>query len=149
MKLSGLLKPLLFLICVSPSLALAQTDVPPRWLDPADDAQNLPANGGILFWAGDEQIAGFRNIPLLSPVRQVSRSDNVMPLPRAERDFSALQYQVNGETFVLADYMQHNHVGGLLVLKNGGVMLEQYGLGNDESTQWVSFSMTKSVVSML
>ncbi len=149
MNLPALIKPLLLLMCLSPIPALAQTDNQTRWLDPANDAQNLPTEEGILFWSGDQQIAGFRNIPLLSPVRQVSRGDNVMPLPRAERDFSALRYEVNGESFDLSDYMQHNHVGGLLVLKDGEIMLEQYGPGNTEKTQWVSFSMTKSVVSLL
>lgn len=149
MNLSGRLKPLLMLLFVMPLSALAQDDSSVRWLDPADDTQNLPTDGSILFWSDDQQIAGFRNIPLLSPVRHVSRGNNVMPLPRAERDFSALTYDVNGETFDLTGYMQHNHVGGLLVLKNGEIVLEQYGLGNDEDTQWVSFSMTKSVVSML
>ena len=150
MNLPSLRKPLLTLICcISPLLALAQSESQSRWLDPANDPQNLPADGSILFWSGDQQIAGFRNTSLLSPVRHVSRGDDVMALPRAERDFAALRYQVNGESFDLTDYMQHNHVGGLLVLKNGEIMLEQYGLGNTENTQWVSFSMTKSVVSML
>lgn len=149
MPVTGLIKPLLMLLCLLPLPVLAQTGGPTRWLDPADDALNLPTGGSILFWSGDQQIAGFRNIPLLSPVRHVSRGDDVMPLPRAERDFSTLRYEVNGESFALADYMQHNHVGGLLVLKDGQIVLEQYGLGNTESTQWVSFSMTKSVVSLL
>lgn len=119
MPATGLIKPLLMLLCFLPVSAQAQTDSPVRWLDPANDAQNLPADGSILFWSGDQQIAGFRNIPLLSPVRHVSRGDEVMPLPRAERDFSGLRYEVNGESFSLADYMQHNHVGGLLVLNDG------------------------------
>lgn len=149
MPVTGLIKPLLILFCLSPALALAQSAGQVRWLDPASDAQNLPTDGSILFWSGDQQIAGYRNIPLLSPVRHVSRGDDVMPLPRAERDFSALRYEVNGDSFDLSDYMQHNHVGGLLVLKDGQIVLEQYGLGNNEDTQWVSFSMTKSVVSLL
>lgn len=147
MNLPYLLKPLTILFCLSPALAQSADQV--RWLDPASDPLNLPTDGGILFWSGDQQIAGFRNIPLLSPVRHVSRGTDVMPLPRAERDFSALRYDVNGESFDLSDYMQRNHVGGLLVLKDGQIVLEQYGLGNNEDTQWVSFSMTKSVVSLL
>jgi CubicO group peptidase (beta-lactamase class C family) len=127
--------------------AAAQTEH--RFLDPATDLQNLPGDGSILFWQGDQQIAGFRNTRLLSPVREIQRGDTVKPLPRAERDFSALRYTLNGDTFSMDDYMQHNHVGGLLVLKDGQIALERYGLGNDENTLWVSFSMTKSVVSLL
>jgi hypothetical protein len=51
--------------------ANAQSEPPARWLDPAQDMQNLPRDGGILFWSGDQQIAGFRNIALLSPRRVI------------------------------------------------------------------------------
>jgi CubicO group peptidase (beta-lactamase class C family) len=133
------------ILLVSPQLGYAQA----RWLDPAQDEQNLPVTDGILFWSGDQQIAGFRNISTLSPVRHITRGDNVFALPREQRDFSNLRYTVNGEQFSLPQYMEHNHVGGLLVIKNGEIALEQYGLGNHEDHQWISFSMTKSVVSML
>ena len=66
-KTSGLLNAsLLVLLAVAPFLALAQTDDSVRWLDPADDAKNLPTDGSILFWSGDQQIAGFRNTAVLS-----------------------------------------------------------------------------------
>lgn len=133
------------ILLVSPQLGYAQA----RWLDPAQDEHNLPVTDGILFWSGDQQIAGFRNISTLSSVRHITRGDNVFALPREQRDFSNLRYTVNGEQFSLPQYMEHNHVGGLLVIKNGEIALEQYGLGNGEEHQWISFSMTKSVVSML
>ena len=120
-----------------------------RWLDPARDEQNLPRNAGILFWSGEEQIAGFRNIAKLSPVRHIQRGEQVRAFPVNPRDFSTLSYQVNGESWSLDDFMVHNHVAGLLVLKNGEIALERYGLGNQPDHLWVSFSMTKSVVSML
>ncbi|MDP2285230.1 MAG: serine hydrolase, partial [Pseudohongiella sp.] len=127
----------------------AQSQPAARWLDPAQDLQNLPRDVSILFWSGNQQIAGFRNIALLSPVRQISRGEYVKALPTAPRDLSALTYSVAGEQHSLPDFMQHNHVAGLLVLKNGEIAHEAYGLGNREDHLWVSFSMTKSVVSML
>ncbi len=120
-----------------------------RWVDPADDLDTLPTDGSILFWQGDQQIAGFRNIALLSPTRTIKTGDTVMPLPENLRDFSGLRYRADGNEYSLEDYMQHNHVAGLLVLKNGEIALERYGLGNDKSNVWVSFSVTKSVVSLL
>jgi CubicO group peptidase (beta-lactamase class C family) len=129
--------------------ANAQSEAPARWLDPAQDMQNLPRDGGILFWSGDQQIAGFRNIALLSPVRHINRGELVKELPAAPRDLSSLSYSVAGQDYSLQDFMQQNHVAGLLVLKNGEIAHEAYGLGNREDHLWVSFSMTKSVVSML
>lgn len=137
-------------LCIS-CLSLATTALAqqPRFVDPADDDVNLPTGGSILFWQGDEQIAGFRNTHRLSPVRHIYKGDEVMELPRDVRDFSMLRYQVDGSEYSLDDYMVMNHVGGILVLKDGEIALEHYGLGNDEDTRWVSFSMTKSVVSLL
>ena len=40
-------------------------------------------------------------------------------------------------------------VAGLLVIKNGRIVYERYGLGNDENSRWVSYSVAKSVTSML
>lgn len=140
---------LLALFAAVNAAAQPDAELPNRWLDPAQDSQNLPRDGGILFWSGEQQIAGFRNISQLSPVRQISRGDTVKSLPTASVDFSNLAYTVDGRQYAFSDFMQRNHVAGLLVLKNGEIAHEAYGLGNREDHLWVSFSMTKSVVSML
>lgn len=148
------MKRLLSVILVSTAIglsmsAMAQPGEGRRWLDPAQDMANLPTDGSILFWSGDQQIAGFRNTHVLSPVRHIQHGEQTMQLPRDERDFSSLRYELGSEQFTLDDYMNHNHVGGVLVLKDGKILLERYGLGNTEDTRWVSFSMTKSIVSLL
>ncbi|MBU2097212.1 MAG: beta-lactamase family protein [Gammaproteobacteria bacterium] len=139
----------MLLISATPEVALSAGQLPDRWLDPTQDSQNLPRDGSILFWSGNQQIAGFRNIAQLSPVRHINRGDNVKVFPTAPADLSGLTYRVNGQQYSLQDYMKHNHVAGLLVLKNGAIAHEAYGLGNRDDHLWVSFSMTKSVVSML
>ena len=124
----------------------------PRYLDPADDEavlSDLDGQTSLLFLEGDAQIAAFRNIDALAPVRQVASGAQVRSLPEAARDFSELRYEVNGEHYDLDHFMRHNHVGGLLVLHDGDIVFERYGLGNSRDTRWVSFSVTKSVVSLL
>ena len=122
----------------------------PRYVDPARDLENLPTGGGSLGQAGDDaQIIRFRNWAALSPTRQIRAGDDVLTLPRQEQDFSSLRYTVDGRQYSLDDYMVQTHVGGLLVLKDGAIVLERYGLGNTEDSLWVSFSMAKSVTSLL
>lgn len=129
------------------SQALAQT---PRYVDPSQDLLRLPRGGGSLGSGGDDaQIIRFRNWSALSPVREIQAGSAPLALPRAEQDFSDFRYMVDGQSFSLDEFMLHNHVGGLLVLKDGRIVLERYGLGNNEDTLWVSFSMAKSVTSML
>jgi CubicO group peptidase (beta-lactamase class C family) len=79
----------------------------------------------------------------------VLASPDPLALPYALQKFDALRYEVDGKSYSIADFQRHNEVAGLLVLKDGSIRFEQYNFGNTEDTRWVSFSMTKSVVSML
>ncbi len=49
----------------------------------------------------------------------------------------------------LKTYMQTNHIAGVLVLKNNKIRLEAYADSITKNTVWTSFSMAKSVSSML
>ncbi len=49
----------------------------------------------------------------------------------------------------LAEYLEQQSVAGLLVIKDGAIVYERYRLGNDRDSRWISYSVTKSVVSML
>jgi len=136
---------LLSSICVV-HVASAQ---PMRWVDPDLDRDNLPQSGGLLSWQADAQIIGFRNIKGMSPTRDVLAGPEPLSLPYALQDLSALRYEVDGHSYSIADFQQHNEVASLLILRGGNILFEQYNFGNTEQTRWVSFSMTKSVVSML
>jgi len=121
-----------------------------RYVDPAFDIQNLPASGTALSAGGtDAQIIRFRNWASLYPTREIRAGSYQLELPRNEVDFSDLRYTVADQSFSIDYFMLHNHVGGLLVIKNGSIKLERYGLGNTEDSLWVSYSMSKSATSML
>ncbi|EED36895.1 beta-lactamase [Luminiphilus syltensis NOR5-1B] len=127
-------------------LASAEQAAPP----PENDLQNLPPKGSTpLFWEGDTQIIGFRNSEYLIPTRKIEAGTEVLPLPRAEIDLGDVDFSFEGTTITLDQYLQQERVGGLLMLKDGKVVLEYYGLGNSAQTRWISFSVAKSVVAML
>lgn len=95
-----------------------------------------------------QQIERFRTPSAMSS-REISSGDQALPLPVRETDFSGLRYQFDGTEYSIDDFMSQNHVGGLLVLKDGENRLERYGLGNTEDTVWIGYSMAKSVTSLL
>lgn len=135
------------IVFLGPSLSVnAQT---PRYVDPATDQEKLPLDGHVLTDRGDDQIVRFRNWDAFNPVREIRAGDEPFQLPVEPVDFSDFQYQVDGDSFTLEDYMVKNHTGGLLIIKGGEVKLERYGFGNSEDTLWISFSVSKSVTSML
>lgn len=136
-------------LLLAPLLSLAAAAGQERWVDPARDLQLLPESGTLLTWRGDQQIVAYRNLGQLMPVRTVAAGGKVLELAAAPRNFSTFRYTADGESYGLQDYLDHNEVAGLLVIKNGKILLEHYGFGNDENSRWVTFSVAKSVVSML
>jgi CubicO group peptidase (beta-lactamase class C family) len=47
------------------------------------------------------------------------------------------------------DYVAHQRVTGLLVIKDGAIVLERYGHGRGPATRFLSASMAKSLVGLL
>jgi CubicO group peptidase (beta-lactamase class C family) len=72
----------------------------------------------------------------------------VEPLPRAAQP-ADIRYRWRGRQLTLADYLERHRVTGLLVLKDGQVVAEHYRYGRKEDARFLSFSMAKSVTSLL
>ncbi len=89
----------------------------------------------------------YRNMDKVYPTRVIHKGTKVRPLPAGVA--IAPRYRIGGEEYGVDDFMRRNRVGGVLVLKDGKVALERYGLGNDERTRWTSFSVVKSISSTL
>lgn len=113
------------------------------------DRENFGERGEILFWTPEQQVAGYRNIDQIGETRWIGASDDPYPLGSAPQDLSSVTYEVEGETYTVEDYIRDRRIAGLLVVKDDSVVFERYGLGNDENSRWISFSIAKSVVSML
>lgn len=123
------------------------------YIDPADDEKYLGDQDNILFWTFEEQVAGYRNIENISPARRIPASDDPLPLPSEPRKLDGLvitgEFEEQPFRLTLDEFFETQRTAGLLVLKDGVVVYERYGLGNTKDTRWLSFSVTKSVVSML
>jgi hypothetical protein len=97
----------------------------------------------------DIQVETFRHMERLFPVRVIERGTHVAALPRRAGSFPKLEFRSAGGTYDLVDYLALNRVTGLLVLKNGQIALEDYEMGNCESTRWPSMSVAKTITSTL
>jgi CubicO group peptidase (beta-lactamase class C family) len=103
----------------------------------------------VLLWTPEQQLAGFPNYDRLFETRGIPASTRPSRLPSRPADFRAIAYEVDGHTHGLDDFLAHNHVTGLIVVQGGEVLLEHYIPPNAPSTRWVSYSVAKSVVSLL
>lgn len=112
-------------------------------------AQEETLGQDILFWSPQQQIIGYRGIDDLFPTREIKRGTYAYPLLPDHRDFSEFRYRHDGNRLSIDDYIRSMNVAGLVAIKNDRILLERYALGNDENSRWISFSVAKSVVSML
>ena len=106
------------------------------------------AGASILTWTPAQQAWGYRNIEKILTVRTIARGPRVHPLPRASRQIEPT-FTHAGRTWSVDGYMAAYKVSGVLVLKDGKILLERYGLGRGPTDRWTSFSVAKSVTSTL
>lgn len=103
----------------------------------------LPTNRDLLFWTEPQRDAAFRALDRLSVLaksRVVATGSTAMPLPPG----APLKLGLD-----VGAYMAGQRSAALLVLQDGKVRLERYGLGFDASGRWTSFSVAKSFTSTL
>ncbi|MCW5725511.1 MAG: serine hydrolase [Maricaulaceae bacterium] len=89
----------------------------------------------------------FRSMDRVFPYRRIDTADPA-PLPRSPSPL-AVSYEWQGETRRLEDYIAASDTTGLMVLRFGTVVYEDYFLGADETDRFTSWSMGKSVVASL
>lgn len=113
------------------------------------DAGSLAAN--LLDTTPANQAVTYRNADKLQlATRAIHRNPtHTVPLPRSSNQLAALRYKHQGSDLTLDAWVAASRVSGLLVLKNGEIVHEQYAMGNTETTRWSNFSMAKSFTSTL
>ncbi|MBS0343112.1 MAG: serine hydrolase [Proteobacteria bacterium] len=147
----------------SSSSAPAATTTPPAvstTTPPAEEPLKLPDIAKLFEWTHDERVVGFSHSAGILATEPFLSSGTPGSLPDADPAVAAraantvYQYGKNPDGTVrtansVDDYMNHNKISGLLVIKNGAVALERYAMGMDRKTLWDSKSAGKSVVSTL
>lgn len=98
----------------------------------------------LLFWSQKEKERRFPIMQDIFPSILIPNGNQISPF----EEMKNLTPQWKGKT-TLTSYINDNHIGGVIVLHENKIRLEEYADGVDEKTVWTSFSMAKSVSSML
>jgi len=104
---------------------------------------NLPTDRNVLFWSIQQRDAAFRaldRIPFIAKSRIIPAGKNIYPLPNGA--------PLDVDTDIDA-YMKDQRTAGLVVIQNGKIRLETYGLDFSDGGRWTSFSVAKSITSTL
>ena len=114
----------------------------------ADPFESMSAKS-LLTWTSEQQLEGYPNINRIYNTRKIEASSQILELTRAEASLDDFTYVHQGEPKTINDYFDQLNTTGLIVLKKGELVFEKYALGHTEDQTWISFSVAKSVVSML
>ncbi len=102
----------------------------------------MPTDRDVLMWEQDQRDAAFRamdRLPILAKANTIAPSATPLPLPAGKP-----------LTIPCVDqYMAGQRAAGLVILQDGKVRFERYGLGFDAKGRWTSFSVAKSFTSTL
>ncbi len=123
------------------SIALAQPALAQK---PITD----PPVSSHLTWTQSQQLERYPAIEKVYAVNTIKKGDKVRPLPTAATQINpAITF--NKRTSTLDAFMKDNRITGLIAVKDGEVVLEKYALGRKPEDRWPSFSVAKSVTSIL
>jgi CubicO group peptidase (beta-lactamase class C family) len=103
----------------------------------------LPTNRDVLFWSQPQRDAAFRaldRLPILAKSRVIPAGDHTTPLPPGP----PLKLPLDIDA-----YMAGQRSADLLIVHDGKLRLERYGLGFDGHGRWTTFSVAKSITSTL
>ncbi len=102
----------------------------------------LPTNANVLSWTIPQRDAAFRamdRLPVLAEAREIAPSDHPLPLPAGK------PLTIPG----VDAYMASQRAAGLVIVQDGKVRFERYGLDFGPQGRWTSFSVAKSFTSTL
>ncbi len=101
------------------------------------------------LFRGADMTDEFSNMQGLFPSRAVHTA-NPIKLKTDTTGFAMpLTYQYEGTSRNIRQFLDETETSGLIVLRDGRVILEEYALGSSEQTPWISWSVAKSVVSAM
>jgi CubicO group peptidase (beta-lactamase class C family) len=125
------------------SFAIHATAAPPA-MSPAEMERVRKAGAEILFWSQAQRDANFPQMETLFPTHVVKAGKVVRLLPKGR----SIEGAMGGSAAVDA-VIADNNIAGLIVLKDGKVLLERYARSLTPTGRWTSFSVAKSFTSTL
>ena len=102
----------------------------------------FPTDRDVLSWSQSQREAAFRaldRLPILAEAARITPSPTPLALP------AGAPLEIPG----LDDYMKEQNTAGLVIVQDGKIRVERYGLGFSATGRWTSFSVAKSFTSTL
>jgi CubicO group peptidase (beta-lactamase class C family) len=100
-------------------------------------------------WFFDEgvRVGSFTHLDEILPHYTLNKAPSPLPLAKAAAEVK-LGYRFENQAWTLEDFLAHQRVTGLLVIKDGAVLFERYQYDRKPADRFISHSMAKSIVSL-
>lgn len=93
------------------------------------------------------RVGSFSGTDQIYPFVVTRRGDHINNLRRAASE-PAITYLMDGKTYSIDDYLARFPVTGLLIVKNGEILVERYQYDRKDTHRFLSKSMAKSITSL-
>jgi CubicO group peptidase (beta-lactamase class C family) len=97
------------------------------------------------FYEERVRVGSFSHVDTLYLHNRLKRAPSPLPLPVAAPELT-LSYRLDDRTLDLQDFLDRQRVTGLLIIKDGQILLERYQYDRLPAHRLVSHSMAKSIV---
>ncbi|HEX5006850.1 MAG TPA: serine hydrolase [Hyphomonadaceae bacterium] len=101
----------------------------------------------ILTWTPKQQLERYPAIEKVYQVATIKKGAKVYALPAGQPIDPKIV--IKGKTQDFDAFMKQWRISGVIVVKDGKVVFEKYGMGRTPDQRWTSFSVAKSVTSTL
>ncbi len=97
------------------------------------------------FFSERVRVGSFSNLDKLYPHNRLAKAVAPLPLPKAASEVK-FRYKFEDRTLSVDDFLQRQRVTGLLIVKDGEILLERYQYDRLPTHRFLSHSMAKSLV---
>lgn len=130
-------------------MAYAEPVLPPPLR--TEQVSTVPVTVQNLRWAmlnADVNSLTFRSMDRLFTTRTVSHAGTVWQMPRTDRNLD-FGYSFGGKAYSAEQGLERTYTNAVLIMKDGRIVYEAYRNNSDQTSQFMGWSATKSLVSIM
>lgn len=103
----------------------------------------------FFFLTPQQQLSYYQRAEELLNTGLIKAGKKKYPLKNIPVNLSDFRFKFRDSLRSVNDFIKQTNVVGLLILRNDSILYERYEQGINASTRWISFSVSKSVTSLL
>jgi CubicO group peptidase (beta-lactamase class C family) len=94
------------------------------------------------------KIGEFSHAEEIFDTKRIANGNTVSPLPKMDNPVP-IHYRFDNHSYSVDDYLAHQRTTGLLILKDGKIVVERYQYERQPNGHFISFSIAKSITATM